>query len=226
MAQEPLKLIFPHFPPYTYQYSGQSQGIGIELVSQALDKAGLPYEITATTDYGRALYSVKAQRADGFFLASQNNERDRFAVFSQPLVVNRWCWFLLKNADLKPNDAEFKSQAKIGTYLNTNTHKWLLKNQYKVAASPSSIDSLLLMLNKKRIHAILLAEVVFENAALAQGVDLTNYLKIVEVEKPFGLYISKQYLSRHPDVMQSINDAILQVSPLYQQAHANSFDID
>jgi ABC-type amino acid transport substrate-binding protein len=157
-------------------------------------------------DYGEAVHIIKAKLADGMFLASQNIERDAIAVFTQPLLINKWSWFMLKESDLDPKSEKFKLQADIGTIKGTNTYQWLKTNGYAVAASPSKASSLVAMLASRRIDAVFLSDVVFENE-LDEKV-LFTLKKFVEIEKHFAMYISHDYVKRHPESIEKINLSI------------------
>ena len=207
-AQKEIIFHVPDFPPYTFEKDGKIQGIGIELVDKILKEAGIQYSLKLVPNYGRAVQNVKIGHSDGFFLASQNAERDKIAVFSNPVVINRWCWFLPANSTLNPNDAIFKTKARVGTFLNSNTHKWLMRKGYNVTGSPTEVDSLLKMLNMNRINVVFLAEAVFLESISKVGEKPESYEKVVQVEKPFGIYISKDYLSKNPSIMEKINIAI------------------
>ncbi len=211
-AQSKIEFHVPVFPPYTFEKDGKIQGIGVERVSQILDDAGLEYTLKLVSNYGRCVADVRGGLADGFFLASQNAERDKIAVFSNTVMINRWCWFLPTDSTLNPTGPDFKSQARVGTYLNTNTEKWLRKNKYHVAGNPSQIDALIKMLKNNRINCIFLAEHVFYDALNQLGGKADDYRKIIEAAKPFGIYISKTYLSENPGVIEKINAAITKIA--------------
>jgi hypothetical protein len=127
-----LKLLMPDFPPYTFKAGEHFSGIGFDKVKQIMDDTGIDYSVDIVTDYGRLVYSTKENLSDGFFLATQNKERDSFAVFTLPIMTNKWSWFTFADSPLNPNSADFINKAKIGTFINTNTHKWLQANNYQV----------------------------------------------------------------------------------------------
>ncbi|QBC42623.1 substrate-binding periplasmic protein [Iodobacter fluviatilis] len=207
------KIIFnvPIFPPYMLENDGKISGIGVELVEKIMKEAGVQYVLKIVPSYARALEDVKDNKSDGFFLASQSAERDKFAVFSNTIMINRWCWFYPAGSTLNPKDIKFKSEAKVGTYLNSNTHKWLLENGYIVTGSPQKIDSLLKMLNVNNINVVFLAELVFIDSIHKMGGNPDSYIKVIQEEKPFGIYISKEYLSKNKGVMEKINAAIKKI---------------
>ena len=212
-AQDAIRFLAPDLPPYQYQKGGRLQGIGIDLAEKVMKKAGIEYSFQTISDYEAAVESVRKGVADGFFLATQNTERDAIAVFSDTMLINNWCWFLDANGSLKPSDPFFKTKATVGTLENTNTHKWLKKNGYTVRPL-EEVEALPgYLLASKKVNAVFLAELVFIKAAEKSGIAGNRYTKIVQETKPFGLYLSKKYLSENPGVMERINAAIRFVKP-------------
>ena len=212
-AQDAIRFLVPDLPPYQYQKGGQFQGVGVELIKKVMKAAKIEYSLHAASDYGAAVESVRKGVGDGFFLASQNAERDEIAIFSDTLLLNNWCWFLDVDSSLRPSDASFKSKATVGTYIHSNTHKWLKKNGYTVRPL-EEVEALPgYLLASKKVTAVFLAELVFVKAAEKSRIAGNRYTKIVQEAKPFGLYLSKQYLSGNPGVMERINAAIGSVKP-------------
>ncbi len=206
---EVLDLVSPNFPPYTYQYNQVITGLGPELVEKVLSETGIPYKITMVEDYGTALYAIKVKLADGVFLASQNTQRDAIATFTRPLIINKWSWFMLEDFRGDPKSEAFKAQAEIGTINGTNTHKWLKTNGFTVSARPLDAAFLVAMLKSRRIDAVFIAEAVFEHAIDEK--ERTQFKKIVELEQPFGIYISHDYLKAFPNALSQINSSIEKV---------------
>ena len=209
-----LRLVIPLFKPYTYNEGGNLKGIGVELVSQVMQSMGQHYTLTLAPNYGRALSDIQHNKADGFFLASQNAERDTSAVFSNPLTLNRWCWFFSNESSISSKHAGFKTGAKIGTFLHTNTHKWLVNKGYEKIKPVAKVTLLPKMLIRDRIQSIFLAEAVFEDSVKKSGLSINQFRQAVEIAKPFGIYISKEYLKHHTGFMSKLNNAITQLSNL------------
>ncbi len=210
-AEEPpfLRLVIPNFPPFTYAQNGQAEGIGVEKVKKILAAANINYSIRVVKDYGLALLLMKTGKADGMFLASENSDRNEVAIFSKPIMLNRWCWYFKADSNLTPLKRRFKQMAKVGTILNTNTHKWLRINDYRVAGKPDNATALNKMLLAGRINAVFLAEQVFELAIPTEQYYL--YHKMIAVEKPFGIYINKRYIKKNPLIMSRLNNVIPEV---------------
>jgi ABC-type amino acid transport substrate-binding protein len=211
-AVEPLRFVVPNFPPYMYQKNGELAGEGVSRVDKILKKAAIPFSFKLTTDYDRAIYEVKSGYSDGFFLASQNDERDKIAVFTKPVMQNAWCWFLLNSTSLDPQDIKFKS-ADVGTILNTNTHKWLSKNEFTSVSGVLEPHTLLKMLNRGRLDAIFLSEAVFIEAISKLSHSREHYKTVIQKVRPFGIYLSRIYLAKNPEALQSINKTIETLYP-------------
>jgi polar amino acid transport system substrate-binding protein len=205
---EILRFVVPDFPPYSYLKNGQAQGIAIEKVTKVLALAKIKYQIKVVKDYKIALLLMKMGKADGFFLATENTERNNIATFTKPLMVNRWCWYFKADSGLTPLKRRFKRVADIGTILNTNTHKWLKKNKYRVRGKPDNATALNKMLLADRVDAVFVAEAVFEMVIPAEQYYL--YHKKIEFEKPFGIYISNQYITKNQTIIEQLNKAIAQ----------------
>ncbi|KOO13814.1 hypothetical protein AKJ18_16175 [Vibrio xuii] len=204
---EDMHFFVPDFPPYTQLDSDASpSGIGTDAVKQVLDSMGVRYTITISSNHGRALQEVRKQQSDGFFMASQNSERDNYAEFSEPLMFNRWVWVVGKESarNFSPNDAMFKKQSTVASLLNTNTHRWLKVNGYPSIYAATSVSELKEKLDSGAITAILIAEMTF----LATVSEVVDYEIVLEQEKEFGLYISKHFLSNNPGFMSKLNQAI------------------
>ncbi|NRB69011.1 MAG: transporter substrate-binding domain-containing protein [Vibrio sp.] len=202
-----MHFFLPDFPPYTtIDELGEPAGIGIDKVLPILSSIGVEYTMTVSSNHGRALSELRKQRSDGFFMASQNEERDEYAVFSAPVMSNRWVW-IVRSEDVEqfaPHDPVFKSQAKVTSLLNTNTAFWLKNQGYQIASPATHIYGLIEKLDLKVVDAVLVAESVF----MHNYTNLSGYGVILEEEKEFGLYISKHFLAQHPEFMERLNEAI------------------
>jgi len=205
-ADQPLKFVVPDLPPYTYLKDGKVAGLGVEKIKLIMARAKLNYTIDVVKDYSIAMLLMKKGKADGMFLASKNSERNTIASFTKPLLTNRWCWYFKAGSGLTPLKRRFKRIAKVGTILNTNTNKWLRKNGYRVAGKPDNATALNKMLLTNRVNAVFVSEAVFELVIPKEDYPLYN--KIIAVEKPFGIYINKQYIKKHPEIMEKLNNII------------------
>ena len=164
-ADETIRFSVPNFPPYAYYKDGKIAGTAIDLLNKIMTLTNMPYELELTETYGRALHNITSGKSDGMFLATQNDARDKVAVFSDPITFNNWVWYVSESYEHAPTSPQFRSSARIGTILATNTHKWLTNKGYNVTAPPPNIEHLLKMFMKGRYDAVFIAEKVFEHEA-------------------------------------------------------------
>jgi len=208
-----MRLVVPEFRPFTYMnQSGLAAGTGVDSVKRILQSLEIPFSLRVVPNYGRALAELKEGRADAFFLATENAERNAHATLSSPIVINHWSWFTLTKG-LSPGAQVFREEASVGTILNTNTHKWLESEAYRVSIAATEPVRLIELLILGRIDAIFLAENVFYGAytKIAAAPDVTQ---TIEKSLPMGVYISKSYQTQHPDFMTRFNAKIQETTPL------------
>lgn len=205
-AYEPLVLGVPEFKPYTYTERGQIKGSAIKTVTHAFKRSGAGLELKSFANYSALLKALKRDEIQGFFLASKNLERDRYAEFSKQVTVNNWTWFTLVNRGINTKSTDFPQNAVVGTIAKTNTFRWLTRNGYQVVSA--QIGELPGLLMNKRVDAVFAAEAVFEQTCREQSVALSLFKKDIQKGKPFGIYVSKTYLKRNPGFMEALNSAI------------------
>ena len=208
IAQEHIRLAFPDFPPFTFTKERKPSGIGVDLVKKALTNMGVSWTFQSAVNYDRALYNVREDVVDGFFLATENNLRNEIATLSKPFVMNRWSWFSFKGEKGRPD-----KDLLVGTILNTNTHKWLEKNGFN-AYGVGDVNKLVALLKKGRISRVFLAEIVFKTSVVKSGVDLNELTETVEKERPFGVYIAKKFLKKYPNFLDKFNAEVVKAQNL------------
>ncbi|KMT64803.1 hypothetical protein XM47_12170 [Catenovulum maritimum] len=205
-----IRLAAPIFPPYIFQTNNKWDGVGYHTVNKILNNANITYEIIPVGNYGKALDALIKGKVDGFFPATQNPVRDQHAQFSQPILINRWVWYMPNSEQLTPDMAEFKQQRFVSTPFKSNTHVWLSTHGYKVKGT-LEIDNLPNMLLKKRLDAVLISQLVFETSAKNHKIPMHNFKQIVHSEKGFGIYLSKATLKNKPELLKRINQSIVEL---------------
>jgi ABC-type amino acid transport substrate-binding protein len=203
---EPITLGIPHFKPYTYTEGHQPKGIAVTKVERVFERIPVTLNIKSYLNYSLLLKALKRGDIDGFFLATKNNERSRHAIFSKPIEYNNWAWFTLHNSLNTPNNDDFKYRSIIGTIGKTNTFRWLSRNGYQVQSFKAA--ELLTALIDKKIHAVFLAQKVFEYTYTQAGMSSLAFKKHIEMKRAFGIYISKQYIRDNDNFMSVLNTAI------------------
>lgn len=208
-GEVPLRLAMPDYPPYTYMLQNEYAGLGYELFKRVMESTDIPYLIYPVPNYGRAFQDTLLEKTDGFFLASQNPQRDVIARFSIPITKSIWTWVTYVHSDLDPmNSDSFRKKARVGVQLNSNLHTWLLKEGFRVTGAPTNIESLFKLLELNRVNAILLPKAAAMRIIKNSGLDINDFHMETESIKPLGIYISKEYLAEYPDTLKKINKAI------------------
>lgn len=200
---EPLILAMPHFPPFTYLDEwGNPAGIGYEEVSHVLKKAKIDFTVEPVPNYGRALAETRLGNVDGFFIASQNAERDAVADFSGGMMDNPWSWYHW------PDEQGDLCQQSIATILNTNTHRWLQARGCPLLYPEKTPQQLVQLLLKRKIHSVFIAREVMHKALTDAGIPLNHFAEQVEVIRPVGLYLSHKVIAADPLLMPTIRQVI------------------
>lgn len=217
-AKERLRMAMPDYPPYTYVQDGAYHGFGYEAFVSIMADMQQDFIIVPEPNYGRAVKDMQNQRVDGLFLASENSERNKVAEFSAAVSFTGWTWVWLKQrTDLDPGSISFKQQAIVSAQLNSNLHIWLVKQRYKVAGAPNDVRMLFTLLNSRRVDAIMLPELTAKAMMQQEKLDSSLYSMQLEMQLPFGIYVSKAYIARNPDIMPKLNQAILRY---HQRQHS------
>lgn len=202
-----LRLLITEFAPYTYEGNGAVRGTGAQALQKVLSLSGVPYSSVVVSSLETAVSETRAGSADGFFPAAARPDRDTFAVFSGPLLIHRWTWFLPAGSTYNPRKASFKPYARVGTLRHSAVHTWLRNNGYRISGMPSTAEALVVMLKKGTVNTVLMPEAEFLQALEAAGEKPGRYRMVVLFETPLGLYISKAYLERNPGAMEKIAGA-------------------
>lgn len=199
----------PDYPPYTYQESGHNKGVGYEAVAAIMADLQQPFSVQLVPHFGRAIIELQQDTVDGFFLATESDERNKKAEFSEPVLTIQWTWVWLKQrTDLSPGSANFKLKAQVAAQTNSNAFRWLKEHHYQVTAGTTDIRGLLNLLKFKRVDAILLPELTVKTMMAEQDTDAALYSFQQEITLPFAIYINKTYLKNHPQFMAQLNAAI------------------
>lgn len=208
-AAEPVVRLTTHdLPPYG-SYIGPERrfdGIAVRVVACAMRQIGRPYEL-AVVPWARAQKMVETGAADGFFAASQNVQREGFAVMSAIVAEQEWRWYLRSDSPMNPAEPAFRQQARVGSFIGGNMLDWLNSNGYKVDATPANTEQLLKMLMAGRIDAILANNLVM--GELARKHDLQGRLRsVLQENKPLGVYFSKRFLETAPGFLAEFDRAV------------------
>lgn len=207
-ATAPLLLTTHDLPPYSVPVQGGAPGgIAVDTVQCAAHALSIQVNIEFFP-WKRAQVMVQNNSADGFFAASQADQRDAFAVLSATIAPQEWRWYLLKTSAMDPRSESFKATAKTSSFQGANMRDWLVENGYTANESPPRNSNLLAMLLNDRVDAILANRLVMEQL-LSQSGKGAAVKSFLAQDKPLGIYFSKVFLATQPpDYLARWNKAI------------------
>lgn len=168
----------------------------------------LPYQLKIKVmPWKRAQLTVQQKLADGFFSASKNQSRDRYAIFSEPIADQVWQWYFKAENNITPTVEGFKTNAKIGALNGSLMKTWLNENNYKLGVNAQSSEALLKSLLNGRIDAILANKKVM--ASLMDD-ELSSIKSVEHSVRPLGVYFSKAFIKQHPEFLTRFNKRVRQ----------------
>lgn len=205
---ERLLLATQEWRPYQYQEDGQMKGPGIDKLKCIMKVMEQPYQLTMT-DWDRAQLLVEVGEQHGFFLASPNRLRDKYADYSSPVMNQVWSWFSLSES-IDPEKEMFKEEVAVTALFGSNKWLWLHKAGYRVEKKPRQPIALVELLLAGEIGAVLSNDFVMQEAIKSLGISHRFITRRVMKEKPLGVYFSKEFIKLYPQFMREFNQAIAQ----------------
>ncbi len=200
----PVRLLTQQQLPYSNQQEdGHQSGIALEAVRCAMGKLQRPVEIKFLP-WKRAQNLVEQGEADGFFSASQNSERDRYATLSQMIAPQQWRWYFRTDSTAKPLSEEFRQSATVGAYFGSNMLTWLKASGYRIYATPPGHDQLLKMLLAGRVAAVLASDLAMNEAIHTAHAEYKIRSELQE-DKPLGVYFGHRFLKEEPEFLTRFN---------------------
>ncbi|MCP5267682.1 MAG: transporter substrate-binding domain-containing protein [Zoogloeaceae bacterium] len=207
-AAEVVRLATHDLPPYGSYRGGNERftGVAVDVVDCVMKRVSRPYQLLVVP-WARAQRLVQTGEADGFFAASQNPERDAYAVRTLPIAPQEWRWYLLASNKADPLSAEFRQTGSVGSFLGANMLDWLNRNGYKVEASPATTERLLQMLQLGRVDAILANHLVMDRLLREHKLE-KSVRSVLQESKPLSVYFSKSFLAGSPGFLEAFNAQI------------------
>jgi len=203
---ERLLLATQEWKPYQYQENGQMKGPGIDKLKCIMSVMKQPYQLTMT-DWDRAQLLVEVGEQHGFFLASSNKARDKYADYSAPLMTQAWSWFSLSESIDLENEM-FKAEIPVTALFGSNKWFWLHKMGYRVEKKPRRSRTLVELLLAGEVSAVLANNFVMEEAIKNLGVSHRAITRRVMKKKSLGVYFSKKFTKQYPKFLSDFNQAI------------------
>lgn len=207
-----MRILVPIYPPYSEKIQEKWQGEGFDKAIQVLKTANIEYKIIPGTNFEQGFKKLKNNQIDAVLLATENDQRNQYAVLSKALICANWYWYLNKQLQHSPNNSAFKKQYKVASPFKANAYLWLEKKQYNVTGV-LQVDNLAKMLQLNRVDAVMSPNVIFENAAAKANLPVSDFNMVKHSTHPVGIYIQKKYMANHPQTLKHINQAIKKNHP-------------
>ncbi|GGF60630.1 hypothetical protein GCM10011332_13000 [Terasakiella brassicae] len=190
-------------PPYQVMDSSVLRGRTPQMVQCVFDQLNRPYVI-AIAPRKRNRELVKQNRIDGFFLSIPDIDLDETSIPTEPLALERWKVFRLKETQ---GSGEL-SLDQIGAVLGANEEIWLKRHGPNLHATIPNVKSLAKLLATGRISAALADEEVFLNASRAIGLNEDDLESTFVRYVPLVAYFSKMFIKNNPDFISQFNKAL------------------
>lgn len=201
-----LRLSTHELPPYSMMQEGRADGVAVRTVDCAVQRLNIKVEYSFLP-WARAQATARQGEVDGFFAASKSPERDSWASLSAVIAPQQWRWYLRRDNGLDPLSPEFKSQAKVTSFLGGNMLAWLKQEGYKLETAPPRNEHVLQMLLRRRVDAVLANQLVMDRLLIEQGLG-DEVRSVLQQDKPLGVYFTHRFTMRYPEFLGRFNQAI------------------
>lgn len=202
-----VKLSTKLWPPYHfYNDNGDLVGISVKVLQCSFKKLNINLEIEVVP-WSRAQQHTQIGISDGFFSASWNAARDKYASRSTDIAPQNWVWYTLKAFEMDPRTDAFKQKAKVVGTRGSNIIHWLKKNNYAISAETTDLDSMVNMISNGRADAFMANELVAING-LTGKVNLDSFKTTIARSMPVGVYYNHRFLQKYPSFLSDFNQSI------------------
>lgn len=204
---ERLFLTTQEWPPYQTYASGTIAGLSVNRLKCVLRQLEQPYQLTMTS-WKNAQLMVQNKQQHGFFVAEKNKARDKYAVFSAPLIYHQWRWYFsnnLNNIDLSNDN---KKRWQVSAEFGSNKWFYLHQQGFNVEKKPRNINTLLGMLMHNEVDAILVDGFAMQIALKEQGMLSNSFRSQIMATKALGLYFHKNFVEKYPTFLPKFNKTI------------------
>ncbi|WP_461538348.1 substrate-binding periplasmic protein [Spongorhabdus nitratireducens] len=208
-AVDRLRLATQEWAPYQYSTAdGGIHGLATDRVRCALGKMQQPYQI-AFMEWSKAQLEVRQGAFDGFFVASRNDTRDKYATLSDTVAQQQWVLYSFQDVDNNQfATMDYKEGISVAATFGSAKWFWLKKNGYRVDKYPKDTRRLVDLLLERKVGAILETREVMEQEMQRRGLKLDSFNQLELYSNELGVYFSNEFLGRNPGFLQRFNQAL------------------
>ncbi len=194
--------------PYHVDTPHGADGIAVRALACIMARINQPFQIKKVP-WKRAQEETRTGALDGFFSASKNDKRDRYATLSKVFLPQERVFYSIKgkvNVPLKDYTLNYiHKNVLVGARHGSNALNSLKKGQYKIGSTPQTQNQLLTMLELGRFGAVLENSLVFPELVKDSGKSMTDFYPVVQKTKNMGVYFGHLFLAKHPDFLETFN---------------------
>lgn len=199
-----VRLTTQNWDPYQCVTPSGVTGISVERVKSILNK--MNYRCTIEVlPWKRAQLLVERNEADGFFSASQNHLRDKYATISAPIAVQNWMWYFHKGKVFDISADQFVTNTKVGVLTGSNMATWLKTNGFDHVFESHNMDALVKRFSTGLLQCVLSNELVMSATLKRLNLSESDLISKLNRNKPLGVYFSKKFLHDHPGFINEFN---------------------
>ncbi len=204
---ERLKLSTQEWPPYQTYASETIAGLSVNRLKCVLRQLEQPYQLTMTS-WKNAQLMVQNEQQHGFFVAEQSKARDKYAVFSAPLIHHQWRWYFSNNLNNIDLSNENKKQWQVSAEFGSNKWFYLHQQGFNVEKKPRNINTLFDMLMHNEVDAILVDGFAMQITLKKHGMLNDSFRSQVMDTKALGVYFNKKFIAKYPAFLPLFNQTI------------------
>lgn len=209
---------------FAYEIKFATQRAGHQLseatepvVRCVMEKLNQPYIIIARLPWERAQREARGGHVDGFFIATQNKERDEYAIMSDPLITIKWIYVVHKKSGITPGDSDFFMK-RFASDIGSARHKWLVERhgEKKIEKEITGVDDpgqMMKLLVANRVDVALMNEHGFKRALKEGGMNPDEFITFINREIPAGIYFTKSFLDKAPGFLEKFNSILGSCNP-------------
>ena len=199
-----VRLTTQNWAPYQCVTPSGVSGVAVERVRSILNK--MNYRCTIEVlPWKRAQLVVEQNHADGFFSASQNNSRDKYATISSPIAEQNWMWYFHTGKVVDVTSDEFVTNTNIGVLTGSNMSTWLKTNGFDHVFESHNMDALVKRFSTGLLQCVLSNELVMSATLKRLNLSESDLISKLNRNKPLGVYFSKGFLQKHPGFLKEFN---------------------
>ncbi len=197
--------------PYHIDTPQGADGIAVRALACIMVRMNQPFVIKKVP-WKRAQEETRTGALDGFFSASQNKIRDRYATLSKVFLPQNRVFYSLK-ANIKVPIKDYtlsyiQKNIQVSARYGSNALNSLKEGQYNIGSTPHTQNQLLSMLEFERLGAVLENSLVFSELIINSDRSMNDFHPVIQKTKNMGVYFGHLFLAKHPDFLEKFNSQV------------------